>query len=315
MTNNMSDKSLFFTSRAFFSSIGISLIFSISKTNYWLSMLIGVVISIIVLYFVKNDNVKIFKKIVGFLLSATSMILLINMGHTLYLNNTPILVLSILPVAAVFVLTKSEKNSFIKVANIFFIYSMILFGLKLIGLIPHLNMDNFLPHNTSSIKDILCGGLVYALISTTPTIYLNDVSDKKTTIRTYLISSVTTILVSLLAIGVLGYKEVLLYRNPEYIVLKRIGFLDFINDVDSFFNFAILLDLLFTSALGLRVMEIKNGKKLIFTCITLLILTCTISKNNYILMYIYYNLPYIFFVLLILHIFSNKLRYIFKNNL
>ncbi len=315
MTNNMSDKSLFFTSRAFFSSIGISLIFSVSKTNYWLSMIIGVVLSVIVLYFVKNDNVKIFKKIVGFLLSATSMILLVNMGHTLYLNETPIIVLSILPVVAVFVLTKSEKKSFIKVANLFFIYSMILFGLKLIGLVPHLKMDNFLPDNLTSIKDILCGGLIYTALSTTPILYLNDLNDKTTTIRTYLISSVTTILVSLLAIGVLGPKEVLLYRNPEYIVLKRIGFLDFINNVDSFFNFAILLDLLFTSALGLRVMDIKDGKKLIFTCITLLILTCTLSKNNYILMYIYYNLPYFFFILLILHIFSNKLKYILKKNL
>lgn len=314
-SENMKDKSTYYLSRAFFRSIGMSLIFTHSLTGFWISEIIGTIISIVLLYFIKNSRIKLIRSIVGFSISLISMILLVNMGHTLYLNETPIFILAILPVIAVFILGKCDKKAFVRTANIFFIYSLALFALKILGLIPHFSLDNLKPFNIIGIKEIIIGTLIFISISLTPVLYLSDYSNKKDVIKGYLISSFTTIVVSILAMGVLGLKEVTLYRNPEYIVLKKISLLDFVNNVDSFFNFAIILDLLFTSSLGIRVMDIKNDKVHFLLSTILLIGTTFATHNNDIVVFIYYNLPYIFMVLLIIQLFLSIIKYKLKRNL
>ena len=309
MSEHMKDKTHFFTSRAFFSSIGISLIFTNTLTSFWISEVIGIIISVLILLIAKNKSIKIIKYIVGFLLSTVSMIILVNMGHTLYLNETPIFALTLLPVIAVLVLSTCPKSAFLKTAQIFFICSLSLFLLKIIGLVPHFSIDNLKPFNIVGFKEIIMGSLIFSSISLTPVLYLNDLSNKKEAILNYLISAFTTFVVSVLAMGVLGLKEVTLYRNPEYIVLKKINFLDFINNVDSFFNFAILLDLLFTSSLGLRIMNIKSKKVLFVISVLILICTNAATHNYDIVVFIYYNLPYIFIVLLLLQLFLPNSKY------
>ena len=115
MSEKMKDKNAYYLSRAFFSSIGMSLIFTNCLTSFWISEILGIIISVIILYFIRPNNTKILKAIVGFLMSLIAMIILVNMGHTLYLNETPIFVLSLLPVIAVYSLSKCEKKIFNKI--------------------------------------------------------------------------------------------------------------------------------------------------------------------------------------------------------
>ncbi len=309
MRKIIKDKNSYYLSRAFFSSIGMSLIFTKSLTCFWISELLGIIISILILYFIKPSNIKIIKAVVGFLMSLVSMIILVNMGHDLYLNETPIFILSLLPVIAVYILCNCNKNVFSQVGNIFFICSITLFILKILGLAPHFMLDNLKPYSLVSIKEVLLGTLIFISISITPIMYLDEFTKREELIKNYLISSFTTLVVSTLAMGVLGLKEVTLYRNPEYIVLKKISVLNFINNVDSFFNFAILLDLLFTSSIGIRCMSIKSKKVTIIVCILLLIGTTIATHNNNIVVFIYYNLPYIFTVLLIIQLFLSIIKY------
>lgn len=315
MSEKMKDKNAYYLSRAFFSSIGMSLIFTNCLTSFWISEILGIIISVIILYFIRPNNTKILKSIVGFLMSLIAMIILVNMGHTLYLNETPIFVLSLLPAIAVYSLSKCEKKIFNKIGTIFFVCSIVLFALKILGLSPHFMMDNLKPHNLVGIKEILLGTLIFISISITPIVYLDETNNKEILIKNYLISAFTTLVVSILAMGVLGLKEVILYRNPEYIVLKKISVLDFVNNVDSFFNFAILLDLLFTASIGIKVASSRTNRSDIILCNLLLIGTTLATHNNDIVVFIYYNLPYIFTILLIIQLFLSILKYKFIKKL
>ena len=315
MSEKMKDKNTYYLSRAFFSSIGMSLIFTNCLTSFWISEILGIIISVIILYFIRPNNTKILKIIVGFLMSLISMIILVNMGHTLYLNETPIFVLSLLPVIAVYILSKCEKKAFNKIGAIFFVCSIVLFALKILGLSPHFMVDNLKPYGLVGIKEIILGTLIFVSISITPIIYLDESNNRHELIKNYLISAFTTLVVSILAMGVLGLKEVILYRNPEYIVLKKISILDFVNNVDNFFNFAILLDLLFTSSIGIRAVSTKTRESNFILCMLLLIGTSIATRNNNIVVFIYYNLPYIFIVLLIIQLFLSIIKYKFLKKL
>jgi len=158
----------------------------------------------------------------------------------------------------------------------------------------------------SNFKTILWGGILYAIIGIVPILTLNDTFDKKNIILNYVLSSITILVVSFLAVSVLGIKEVNIYRYPEYLVLKRVEFLDFINNVDSFFNFAIITDLLFTMANGIKAVKIDNTFIKILIPTGILAVTVYTCFTNWPLLFLYKNLPIIFIFLLIITLIPKK---------
>ena len=301
----MADRMSYFNSRALFSGICISYIFRLTGTSFWISYILGIILGVIVLLLIKKvNNCKLVKSFTGFIFALLSGSVLVNMGHTLYLKETPVIFLTVLPLIAAFIISNSKKDALKKCVFIFFVYSILLFFLKILGLYGHINIENLYPVFTSSIKDILIGALVVMLVSVVPVLSLNDISDKKNIIINYLVSMTTILFVSFFAISVLGLKEVELYRYPEYIVLKRIEFLNFINNVDSFFNFAIIVDLIFTMSAGLKNIEIGGKLGKIISVTSLFILINYICYRSSLLLYIYSFLPLIMaimFLLLLIH--------------
>lgn len=301
----MADRMSYFNSRALFSGICISYIFRLTGTSFWISYILGIILGVIVLLLIKKvNNCKLVKSFTGFIFALLSGSVLVNMGHTLYLKETPVIFLTVLPLIAAFIICNSKKDALKKCAFIFFAYSILLFFLKILGLYGHINIENLYPVFTSSVKDILIGALVVMLVSVVPVLSLNDISDKKNIIINYLVSMTTILFVSFFAISVLGLKEVELYRYPEYIVLKRIEFLNFINNVDSFFNFAIIVDLIFTMSAGLKNIEIGGKLGKIISVTSLFILINYICYRSSLLLYIYSFLPLIMaimFMLLLIH--------------
>lgn len=303
----MKDKLSFFTSRSMFTGIAISYLFTICGTSFWLADILGTILGLLILLSVKNrSDIRIVKYITGIVLSIISLTILVNMGHTLYLRNTPLILLVSFPVICCAIISTSKKTALIRIANIFFIYSIFLFFLKIFGLYSHIDMNNLLPMNSAPYRNIIFGAIVYMMVSVVPVLSLNDISDKKNTIIMYLVSSITISMVSFLAIGVLGYKEVQLYRYPEYVMLKRIEFLNFVNNVDNFLNFAIILDLIFTISLSFKNIDIKGKKLKYITIIGITFLTIYICERSSLLLLIYDYLPYIFIFLLILLLIPKK---------
>ena len=305
----MSDKTSYFNGRVLFNGIAISYLFKISGSSTFIVGLIGTIVGIIFLLLFKNNN-KLSKLLSSFIITFIVLTILINMGHSLYLKNTPIWVLTIIPCVCMLIISNSKTSALIKVSHILFIYSLFLFILEILGLYSSIELSNLLPLSDLNIKSIIWGFLVFAITSTTPIITLNDLSDKKSIIINYLISSLTINIIAFFAITVLGQKEVLLFRFPETVVLKRIEFLNFISSVDSFFNFAVIVDVLLTMAKGLKNIEELTSKTwkyvLLFIIALLTIWSC---YNNWPLLLIYKYFPYILIILLIITIIPIKNRY------
>ena len=134
-------------------------------------------------------------------------------------------------------------------------------------------------------------------------------TNKKETIINYIISMITVITVSFLSVTVLGINEASIYRYPEYIVLKRIKLMNFISNVDNIFNFAIIADLMLTTASGLRGIETNNKFfKYIILTVSIIIITI-VCDSNLPLIFLYDNLWWILLILLFLLLFPKKYKY------
>ena len=142
----MNNKMAYFNGRSMFCGIGISMLFSLTGSSFWIAGILGTIIGCLLLSFVKsvNDN-KIIKTIGGFILATVSLIILVNMGHSLYLKETPLSILTIGALLPIYYISRSKKGPLKKTVYIFFIYSIILFFLKIIGLYSHISIENMLP--------------------------------------------------------------------------------------------------------------------------------------------------------------------------
>lgn len=306
----MKNRMAFFNGRALFVGLGLSHILSMTGTDFWISCILGTLIGVIILSIIKNvNNYKILKMIVGFIFALLPCCILVNMGHSLYLKNTPVLVLAFTAVLGAFIIGQSEKSAITKASFIFYIYSMFLFWGKFLFLQPYVRPENLLPSFTVGAGRIIKSSFIFALTGVVPILGLNDLKDKKETILTYLISMITVTSIAFLIITVLGPKEAVLYRYPEYVVLKRIKLLNFVSNVDNIFTFAIVGDLLFTMAAGFNNIGVKGKITQFIAPILVIIFSTIISFQNWPLIYLYDYLPILIIFLLILILFPKKNMY------
>ena len=302
----MKNEQPYFNSRALFSGICLSYVYVKSGSMFWVAYIIGTILGVTLLNSVKITHNKYIKALVGSVLAYLSMTILINMAHTLYLENTPLWLITIFSGVMLACLVKSEKKPYKKVLNIFFVYSLILFGLKILTLAPQVKLDHFRPLLVSDLSSVWWTSIVVSLAGVVPILSFNDLHDKKSVNFSYLLSMVTVLTVSFLAVGVLGLKEVIIYRYPEYMMFKKINILDFISNVDHIFSFVIILDLMFTIRAGIKSScELGSNFKYL-SLIGVSILSYITCNLNYPLLLIYNFFPYILIFLLILLIIPKK---------
>ena len=303
----MKTRTSYFFGRSLFYGIGLSYLFKLTKSNFWIAFLMGTILGILILYFIKNtNNNKIIKNISGIVLTIITSVILINFAHTLYLENTPLLFLTVFTLILCYIMSKCENSAITRVAQILFIYSIFSFLFEVLSLVPHVKINNIYPLFNSSILDTLWGIVVFALISTTPIIVLDSESSSKEKIINYVISMFTIFIIGFLSITVLGLKEVLIYRYPEYVVLKRIKILNFISNVDNIFSFVIIIDLILTIVQSIKNINFKSRKLEIGSLILIMLIVNYICMNNFTIMFLYNYLPFMAIFLLILILIPKK---------
>ncbi len=219
----MENKQSFFNSRSLFWGLGIGLIVDKTGTSFWISMLLGLLMGVITLLLIKDKNdFRIVEILNGFVFAILSTAILAFMSSTLYLNETPDLILVLVAVLGCMIISSIRNNAWKSLLGMLFWISLFLFftsqGLLLKDAIP----NNVLPLFNTNFKSVLYGALVFYLYSITPLVALNDIKDKKSLIINYVIGTLSIILISLLSVLVLGINEVVMYRYPEYGLLKRI---------------------------------------------------------------------------------------------
>ena len=309
----MKNKSFEYNSLSFlittplFLGIGFIKIIRDVGNDFWISLIIGILLGLIINQILKllpkNNNKPLFILINFIILLIITSSLTRSISH-LYLNKTPDYFIFI-PFLLVMYYASTKKDDVIfKVANIILFINIFLFIFSSILLIPLYKIDNLMPFfGDSSILNIIYSGMDFALLSTIPLMLLSKHNKK-----VYTLSSLYIFLVFVLIIGTLGINVASIFNYPEYIILKRVSFFDFFDNIQNF----IFLSWIFSSFTlgGLVCTNIENysNKKTLLIILILTFIINTVFSNFQIFNFINTYIRYILISIVIIFLINKMLR-------
>ncbi len=307
----------YFLSRAVFLGVGYSLIFAKSGKDAWLSVILGTLIGIVIVYTIgkilkyKKEKslkelfqdmkwfgiiIKIFYFLFILFLMYECIVIMQTMTTSFFLVNSPPLFIGLSGAFLVYMTIKENDTTLFKVAEILAIVVIITSAIAFLTLIPYGEIEAFLPVLTASPKDIIVGAIYFASISTGPMLLTLDFNDDgKGLIKTYLFSAIFLLIICAVIISVLGPELISIYRFPEYMVLKRIKIMNFIEKVENIISIIWVMDafmILATTTQTLKNLLPKKGGKTISIIILLIltVITGIVFGGNYILVLETYHL-------------------------
>lgn len=318
---------MYFLSRAIFLGIGYSLLFEKVGKDAWISVILGTLIGIGIVYIIskilkykKNKNLKdllkemkwlgIIIKILYFafliFLLYECVLIMQTMTTSFFLINSPPLFIGLSGAFLVILTIKENDTTLFKVAESLIAIAVITVIITFLVLLPYGEIEAFLPVLTTSPKMILIGAIYYATISTGPLILTLDFKDDgKKLMKMYLFTSLIIFIICITIIAVLGPELIQIYRFPEYMVLKRIKIMDFIEKIENVISIIWILDafmILATTTHTLKNLLPKKGGKIISSIIlfAITIITGVVFGGNYVLVLeTYYLVPIILGIALI----------------
>ena len=226
---------LYLLSHPLFFGFGIISIISNTKEYFWISILLGIILGLIInllikkCTFLKNKYLSIINNIALLMISTYLVIKAIS---ALYLDKTPIFIILIPLLLILYYASSKKEDTVFKISNIIFIINIILFIITFLSLIYRVNYNNFIFTNNISVKTIIVNGLLFAVLSTLPYLSLRDFKENYN-YKAYLLSCLFILIIIFLIVGVLGVNVASIYAYPEYIVLKKISILGFIENIQS----------------------------------------------------------------------------------
>ena len=316
-----------------FFGVGLSNIVRYSKESFWISVIIGIVLgSLIIFGFTKiyncdkdisligSNKIRSFSYIIMSLIFIyIGISILTNFIISIYLTEINPILIAIPLLLIMFYAASKGKIVVARVLVLITILSMI-FALGIIlNLTPEFEIKNYLPLFNVNFSSILMQGISFAIFSTSPLVLLGlyapsevDGYKKYSLLKIYLISCLMISIIFSLTIGVMGVDMTSLYRYPAYIVLKRISFFRFINNLENFIAFfwiLIYIGLIIVSGSCLKssINSICNNKliyPLVVLFIFLIIIITTFLKIEFIL-YLYEYLVWMLFGCILLFFIIN----------
>lgn len=325
---------------AMFFGIGLSNIVTEAKESFWISILIGVILgSLIILGFLKifnsNKDISLFESckksksifyiIISLVFLYIGISILTNFIISIYLTEINPIIIAIPLLFMMLYATSKGKVIVARVSVLILVLSALFaFGI-ILNLTPEFETTNYLPLFNIKFPTILLQGINFAIYSSSPLILLGlyapievDNYKKYSLLKIYLISCLMLTIIFSLTVGVMGVEMTSLYRYPAYIVLKRISFFRFVNNLENFIAFFwiltyITLILVSGSCLKESVNNLYNKKwmfPLVILFIFLIIIFTTFLKIEFIL-YLYKYLSWILLGCILLFFLIN----IKKNNI
>lgn len=306
----------YFVSRIFFSGTIYSLIFSMSGKDSIISSILGMLIGIIcivIIHFIKFNNSNKYLRLITYLLFLViSFSSLENFATSFLLTRTPKII--IITPAIILCLYAAFKNINVlkKSSFIFIILSIISIFITMLLLTKYISISNITPLFTENISNILKSSFIFGVLSSFPNILLKEENiPLKKHILFYIITMIISILIGLFTLSALSINVAKSYSFPEYMVLKRIKILEFIENVENisisvwYFDYFIFITLCFKRIINI----IKNKTVSIILIILTALLVSFYLINNYIYtIFIYHNFQYIIYILFILLILSGFIK-------
>lgn len=312
---------------------GIYVIIKGSGVNAYISIILSIILSIPSLFIfntlfnyepdlnIFEKNKKLFKNyfipniVVILFALLNGSIQLFNLTNFLvsqFLSETdPLIISSIFTILIIYLLTK-DLSCLAKTSTIFLGINLVLFTISIIGLTNQVKLDNLLPFLENGLTPSIISSLKLYLINICPLYFLllipkNKVINfsNKNVYFSYFIYITLSLIMIILTIGTLGINLSKLYQYPEYIVLRRINFLDFLTRIENLL-FTEWIFGLFT-LMAFSVFVIKENFKFkysnIFICIAILVLslyfkTLTIFNEFMYNIYPYISLIFIIYILI-----------------
>lgn len=274
---------IFFISQSMFLGIGIPQILSSSKQNSPYSIILGFILGFIILYlfmkimnYEKDLNIfekmeKLYGKILGNIINLLLFLLFsFYFLYTLwsvqlyiqnkYLDKTPsIIILILFLIPTIYSVNKGIKT-ISKLSLIIFMISIIEIFLCIFGLTGFVEINNLKPFFEVPILKILKNSLYFISYFLTPIFMLSIVpknklenSDKinKTISIFYIIGCINFLLLFIFIIGVFGIELAELFYYPEFTLIKKINYFDFIQHVENILSSQWLFSLFITEVMSL----------------------------------------------------------------
>ena len=334
----MKNKLTYFIARSSMFGIGFFLIFQNASKDAWISILLGTLIGVIILYvynqikkYLNNDTLenKLNKTFIGkiynlifiifylYLMTITLMLLPLFV-NSFYLTTTPKIIVNIPFLILAIYLSFKGKNTLENLSNLLCVFSIIIILFFAVSLTGYIDFNNLLPVLTNSTNNVIKCAFIYASITSIPQIItINYSNDFKNTIKDYLLSSLTIFMIVFFTIIALGEPLLKIYSFPEYTVLRQIEIFNFIENIENISAFIWYFDLFIM--LSTLTKNLKNSlpKKynliyfytLIF--IVLIISSYIIGKNYIYILNIVYIYPIsliIFFIIFLILLIYFKIQ-------
>ncbi len=280
----MNNKLAYFVSKS--SIFGLFyILFKYSGKDAYIGVILGTIISISIIYLFtklkKYSNSTIFK-IISTLLSifliTIYLIIISNFINTFYLTKTPSLIITSSFILLSLYLCNKGKDTLINISNLLFYFSIVIVAIFSLLLIKYINISNLYPLFSYNPSNIIKTSIIYSLISSIPIIMvINNYKDNKYIYKHYIIASLVNLSIIVSIILCNNNSLLNIYRFPEYITLKQIRYLDFIENIENISSFGWYCEIFITISLILfNIKEIlpkkNNNLYLIITSIIIIIL-------------------------------------------
>ena len=310
-----------FFSKALFLGIGISKVLIDAKESAIFSIILGTIFGTIILFilnklsFYKCNGIrKLIMFIIIYILLVIGLTEFTTLISSIYLIDIKKYILMLPTLAVILYMNSKSIEVHYKVSSMLYSVSFTIFIISFFSLAPKIDYLNLLPLFNVSLKKILFTSLEFTLFSVVPNILLGGLDIKKDNkiIKRYLMSNLLLSLVILLTQGILSIELVRMFKFPEYIVLKKISLLDFINNVENIISFLWIFTIfMYLSICSKELYDMAydtfNNRYIypIFLFISNYFISNYFLDNVNCLLYLFNNLWLILLVILVIYILVN----------
>lgn len=323
-----------------FLGIGMYSIVKVAKVDSYLCILIASIVGILLLFslfliFDYEPNLNIadkIRKLYGnffgnilnfiliicfFVLSVVSMFNLSNFITSQFLRDTPLIVISIVFGILIIFINFKGIEVITRTSLILYVLCFVFFIFSIIGLFSQFEISNLKPFLEFGISKPIKGSLYNILFNIVPIFFIlivpkNKLNDKKNFKKIifgyYFISVLIKFLLILFTIGILGIELTSIYQYPEYMVMKRINILQFIDRIENVLTiqwmFGLFISISFFVYYITNTLKTNNISKKIPVILVLLIIICSENffPNNIVFNnFSFYIVPYIMVIILFVY--------------
>lgn len=320
----------YFLTRSFFLGIGFSLIIGITKQDSIIAFILGSLLGIFFIFFIKKIQeykqektlaqllhemklLGLFLRIIFLLFGITLLLEGITFfqlfASSFFLTKTPLFFISLPIILLLIKIAQGGIKTTFRVSGCLFPISSFLTLLSLFMLFQYADFSNITPLFVSKPFSFIKSTFLYTSLVVSPSIItLMTSNNNRNNITPYLFGCFTLILKIILIMAIVGPVLSSAYRFPEYVILKEIKLLDFVEKIENIVAISWIFDhFIYASLSSLFIKELlpKNKNTLLHAILIFLVYFISfriLGKYYTYELFLYYFLPIFIFVIFIVTI-------------